>query len=171
MHRRNPHPRSSKPAYIRLHETSPPSSFARFQFYARHFWSPTLTPFPISFFHFPLPHPLWRHNSATIVRIQSNFQLETRIFADGRRPKVYRSHSSRCFLLIETSYVTCARGCTRLIKPRVNSCSLLANFSTGFLNFWRLENRSLYYDTREIDDSNNRGGGGKGLCPWCREIS
>lgn len=113
---------------------------ARFQFYARHFWSPTLTPFPISFFHFPLPHPLWRHNSATIVRIQSNFQLETRIFADGRRPKVYRSHSSRCFLLIESSYVTCARGCTRLIKPRVNSARFWQTFQRGFWIFedWKI---------------------------------
>lgn len=57
MHRRNSHldPRSSsKPAYICLHETPPP---ARLQFYARHFWSSTLTPPPIPNFFLPFLFP------------------------------------------------------------------------------------------------------------------
>lgn len=124
MHRRNSHldPRSSKSAYI--HETSPsrdcnstPDTFGP------RLWlsPPSLSQF-LSSISVSQPHPLRRHNSATIVRIQSNFQLETRIFAD-RRPKVYRSHWSRCFLLIESSYVTCAR-VHGLIKPRVHSACI-----------------------------------------------
>lgn len=133
---------------------------ARLQFHARHFWPPTLTlspiPFPISFFHFCFPHPLRRHNSATIVRIQSNFQLETRIFAD-RRPKVYRSHWSRCFLLIESSYVTCAR-VHGLIKPRVHSACIWQTFQLG-LDFWRpeqVENRRLFVRERSCFRSMTR---------------
>lgn len=158
MHRRNSHldPRSSKPAYIRLHETSPsrdcnstPDTFGP------RLWlsPPSLSQF-LSSISVSQPHPLRRHNSATIVRIQSNFQLETRIFAD-RRPKVYRSHWSRCFLLIESSYVTCAR-VHGLIKPRVHSACIWQTFQ---LDFWRpeqVENRRLFVRERSCFRSMTR---------------
>lgn len=109
----NPPPRNVRKIAI------PPDTFALFLASLARTSVFPLLPFPNFFLPFSLPRNVSPPPIAAAqfgTHCQDPIELPTRIFAD-RSPKVYRSHWSRCFLLIETSYVTCAR-VHGLIKPR-----------------------------------------------------